>query len=494
MRQGRLICCWILVLAVLTGCGLFPRRPAGRMVEKGDVIEDFESGDLRNWRVMSGNLKKQPAAAVRQGIHFGQQGHYFIGTTETGGSERSAYDDGLVGVLRSKPFVIQKNFISLLIGGGNDPNNLYAALVRVEDDYVIVKATGTDSEIMTRRYWDASDCLGQLCYLKIVDNSKGTWGHLNVDDFRACDSRGEEDKVPLLVAGPFRRIYNPGIGESKPWYINDHCFIPDPEGTWHLFGITHEEPAKAWEEDNLAHATSMNLTQFPWRKQPFALSVIEDPWGEVHLWAPHVVYNDGTYFMFYCAGDKDPTKYKIHLATSADLWRWERHAENPVVADGFHARDPFIMKVGDEWIMYYTATSDPARGNHVVARQTSTDLIHWSERRIVFTDPSVGTGGGPTESPFVVRRGRYYYLFIGPRGGYAGTDVFQSLDPFHWSLESKVGHIPAHAAEVIRDKDGRWYVSHCGWGEGGVYLAPLYWNDGADTNPASGQSLSGSVK
>ncbi|OPZ04230.1 MAG: hypothetical protein BWZ08_02738 [candidate division BRC1 bacterium ADurb.BinA292] len=36
----------------------------------------------------------------------------------------------------------------------------------------------------------------------------------------------------------------------------------------------------------------------------------------------------------------------------------------------------------------------------------------------------------------------------------------------------------AHAAEVIRDVDGKWYITHCGWGRGGAYIAPLYWNDG----------------
>jgi sucrose-6-phosphate hydrolase SacC (GH32 family) len=284
----------------------------------------------------------------------------------------------------------------------------------------------------------------------------------------------------VLLSGEFVRIYNPSIGEERSWYINDHCFVLDGQGTWHLFGITHEEPAKAWDEDHLAHATSPDLNRFSWQKQPFALSAIEDPWREQHLWAPHVVFHKGRYYMFYCAGDPDPAKYKIHLATSTDLWNWERHPDNPVVADGYHARDPFVLKLKDEWIMYYTATSEPSGGNHVVAYRTSKDLVQWSDRRIAFTDPSVGKGGGPTESPFVLRRGGYYYLFVGPRGGYVGTDVFRSTSPYHWNLEDKVGHLASHAAEVVRDKDGRWYVSHCGWGEGGVYLAPLYWNDGAE--------------
>jgi len=138
--------------------------------------------------------------------------------------------------------------------------------------------------------------------------------------------------------------------------------------------------------------------------------------------------------------------------------------------------------------MYYTATSLPTGGQHIVACRTSPDLITWSERGVVFTDTETGTYGGPTESPFVVRRGRSYYLFIccnDRRAGYDSTDVYRSSDPFRFTLQDKVATIGAHAAEVIRDVDGKWYVSHCGWGRGGVYLAPLVWADGEDDSDTS---------
>ena len=280
----------------------------------------------------------------------------------------------------------------------------------------------------------------------------------------------------LVECGAFVKIYDPGVGEKEPWYINDHCFIQDTNGTWHMFGITREEPAKPEEEIQFAHATAKTLLQQPWDKQPFALTVArEAPWNETHLWAPDVISHDNTYYMFYCAGAKDHTKYEIHLATSTDLKTWTRSPNNPMVVDGYDARDPFILRVKDKWVMYYTATSKPDGGRHVVACITSDDLLTWTNRGVVFTDPSDGTWGGPTESPFVVPHGNAYYLLIGPREGYDGTDVFFSRDPFHWDINNKVGHFPAHAAEIVHDKDGKWYVSRAGWGRGGLYLAPLTW-------------------
>jgi len=292
-----------------------------------------------------------------------------------------------------------------------------------------------------------------------------------------------------VTADNFLKIYDPSVGEKEQWYINDHCFIRGADGTWHLFGITHEEPMNPMQEKNFAHAAAAKLTQSPWDKQPYALTFDPNA-GERHLWAPHVISHDGTYYMFYCSGGKSNSQYEIHLATSKDLRHWQRHPANPMVIDGYDARDPYILKMGDEWVMYYTATSEPKSGNHIVACRKSKDLIHWGERTVVFTDPTTGTYGGPTDSPQVIRRGEYYYLFIGPRADdgteeYRGTGVFKSKYPFKWELKDKAGHISAHAAEVIRDVDGQWYVSHCGWGQGGVYLAKLNWNDGVDDNDTS---------
>jgi beta-fructofuranosidase len=101
--------------------------------------------------------------------------------------------------------------------------------------------------------------------------------------------------------------------------------------------------------------------------------------------------------------------------------------------------------------------------------------------------------GGPTESPFVIERAGRWYLFLGPAGfgeawgrmqrgedpdwrsAYSTTIVLSSDDPFSFDRADVVGEIPAHAAEVVVDSDGTAWVSHCGWGQGGVYLAPLVW-------------------
>ncbi|WP_372411025.1 glycosyl hydrolase family 32 [Streptomyces luteireticuli] len=277
-------------------------------------------------------------------------------------------------------------------------------------------------------------------------------------------------------AAPFVQIYDPSVGEPGPWYLNDHTFVQDDQGTWHLFGITHAEPSNDKDETTFAHATAPSLNG-PWTKRPPALYA--DPArGETHLWAPHVIRAGSTYYMFYAGGGSDPANAAISLATSTDLYTWTRYPGGPLFRDGYEARDPMVTRVGDQWVMYYTATAGPGGGNHVVAYRTSTDLVHWSNRSVAFTDPESGRGGGGTESPFVVFAGGTWHLFLGPRGGYVGTDVFCSPDPFRFSADQLCGHVFSHAAEVI-DTGGRWWISHAGWGQRGVWLAGLDFGNGS---------------
>ncbi len=289
---------------------------------------------------------------------------------------------------------------------------------------------------------------------------------------------------PPISIEPFMEIYDPADGEREPWCLNDHCFVKGPDGLWHVFGITHLKPYNHALDPGtrLAHATAGSLAQRGWRKEPFALGADPSRFDEHLLWAPHVVERDGTFHMFVCVGAASGNLFAIRRYESDDLWSWRRTQGPPAVVDGVEARDPMVLRDGDGWILYSTATERPDGGRFVVAAATSDDLVNWSSRRIVFTHPRAGAYGGPTESPFVVRRGPAYYLFI--------TDdevvhVYASQDPFGWSVEDHVFAYRGRACEVVRDEEGAWFISHVGWELGGLAIAPLEWHDGLDHGPFS---------
>ncbi|HEY0638023.1 MAG TPA: FG-GAP-like repeat-containing protein [Pseudonocardiaceae bacterium] len=285
---------------------------------------------------------------------------------------------------------------------------------------------------------------------------------------------GTELFLPTVSAGASFRVYDPSVGEPQRWYYNDHTMIRDLRtGLWHVFAITHPEPANPLNEKNFGHATAPSPTG-PWTKRPFALTA--DPArGESHIWAPHVVHDNGVYHMFYAAGTPDHAAYRMHLATSTDLFTWTRSPANPLFTDGFDARDPMVVKIGTQWVMYYTANRTPQGGNHQVAFRVSPDLVRWGPKQVAFEHPASGTFGGPTESPFVMFRGGWWYLFICCDPGYRDTRVYRSRDPFRFSVGDLAGRIDSHAAEVVTEPNGATWVTGAGWGQGGLYLAPLRW-------------------
>ncbi|MDI4643512.1 GH32 C-terminal domain-containing protein [Cohnella hashimotonis] len=154
----------------------------------GLVNHDFESGDLTGWTVVSGNAFS--TADVTSDVNWGwggpfnQSGTYHLWSFKDGG-------DAQTGVLKSVNFTLGGNgSVDFLIGGGNDISNLYISLVRVSDGAELFKSTGNNDEAYTRKSWNAAAYVGTSCYIKIVDNATGGFGHVNIDDINVPVQQG----------------------------------------------------------------------------------------------------------------------------------------------------------------------------------------------------------------------------------------------------------------------------------------------------------------
>lgn len=147
------------------------------------LVYDFESGNLNGWSV-SGNAFS--AADVTTDVNWGwggpfnQQNSYHLWSVKSGG-------DGDTGTMQSQDFVLDGNgVITFMIGGGFDISTLYLGLYRASDDALLMKATGenNDSEAYLATQFNANAYVGTVCYLKLVDNATGGWGHINLDNVR----------------------------------------------------------------------------------------------------------------------------------------------------------------------------------------------------------------------------------------------------------------------------------------------------------------------
>ncbi|RYG30493.1 MAG: hypothetical protein EOO01_36635, partial [Chitinophagaceae bacterium] len=166
------------------------------------------------------------------------------------------------------------------------------------------------------------------------------------------------------IAGSFVHIFNPNetrFAEDTTWYTNDHCFAKGPDGSWHAYGIIGHKPIDPWKgETRLFHISASSIFQKKWKDHDYALTAL--PGKERVLWAPHIIREKDTWYMFYNIGNlqENAPDYgswgQLSMATSKDMFTWKRHERNPLFSDPGHARDSYILKYKDKFYYYYTRT------------------------------------------------------------------------------------------------------------------------------------------
>lgn len=159
------------------------------------------------------------------GFPIGHRGGKWIGTYEkrpgnTG--EPAVQGDGPRGTLTSKAFVVDKRYITFLVGGGKDLQKLRVELLeRIEGKGVEFSdgsyrrlaqhvKTGGGHELMRREWFDVGALRGKTVRIRIVDEATGGWGHINVDDFQF------QDTAPTVTAAPN------GAGGKQ---VRSHVFV-----------------------------------------------------------------------------------------------------------------------------------------------------------------------------------------------------------------------------------------------------------------------------
>ncbi|WP_223067175.1 hypothetical protein [Paenibacillus caui] len=156
---------------------LFAILPASASVPPNYVSNgSFEVGNFNGWTV-TGN-----AFTVTNDTDWGWGGPFnHVGTYHVWGYKNAG--DDATGTLKSTTFYSYwgKLYVDFLIGGGNDIDNLYVALINNETGEELYRATGENSETYRRVIWPIP--YGVQFYFKVVDNKTGGWGHINVDDF-----------------------------------------------------------------------------------------------------------------------------------------------------------------------------------------------------------------------------------------------------------------------------------------------------------------------
>lgn len=162
------------------------------------VIADFEGKDYGDWKTTGDAFGPGPARGTlpHQMAVSGYAGKGLVNSFFHG--------DGSMGTLTSPEFVISRKYITFLIGGGAHPGK--ACINLLVDRKVVRTATGPNtkpggSERLDPAAWDVKELAGKRAQIQIIDEVKGGWGHINVDEIVQTD-----DRPPVILVNPTREI------------------------------------------------------------------------------------------------------------------------------------------------------------------------------------------------------------------------------------------------------------------------------------------------
>jgi beta-fructofuranosidase len=271
------------------------------------------------------------------------------------------------------------------------------------------------------------------------------------------------------------------------FYLKDFCLIK-VGGIYHLFHIAGTPNVSCCLPGNeiwFGHASTKDFQK--WQTHQPCLYIDPEGWDNGHVFAPYVVKEDKTYWMFYTGCTLENTQ-RIGVAISKDLFHWNRMGKRPVIRPeeydwafcptekGAACRDPHLIKHKDEYWMYYTAVTK--EGKACVARATSHNLIEWEDRGPAY----VANDLNHCESSNVqVLNGKYLLCF----GGHIEYWSYVISDnPAHWpSQEPKPLGKGITGMEVIERNGNRWLVGffrlgigHCSKGFR-LFLGIIDWAD-----------------
>ncbi len=252
---------------------------------------------------------------------------------------------------------------------------------------------------------------------------------------------------PLMIPYPGISWSNAvPIVKNGEAFHSDFCLIQDRSSRWHAIGIGGPDGG----DQSLFHAVGSVLTEpFDYRDQ------ITSDSGTLHMWAPYAVWADrDNAYLYYCHATDSRVDLRMFVGRGPDLESWTPYAgdnlEGNTVFQEAADRDACIFWDDDlkTYLMYYAGNPDGLKG---IRCRRSADLFNWTDPITVMTPPP---GYQVAESPFVLKRNGYYYLWVSGFD-YGRMSLYISRDPFDFgdSVANRIEEQPGHAPEIVTENE-----------------------------------------
>jgi hypothetical protein len=273
------------------------------------------------------------------------------------------------------------------------------------------------------------------------------------------------------------------------------------EGRDHFFYIERRlqegTPFFPGHEIYFGHASTVDF--FAWEVHEPVMLIRPGTWEEAHVWAP-VILRDGERFIMAYTGLNRHLSQNIGLASSRDLFDWQRWEANPISPcqgarwaawwdnDIASCRDPDLLRhEGRVWMPY---TANTKTGATCIALASTADFKTWQDHGPILVGPASGYechlwGGHPQGSfesaNLSFRHGRWVLVFQAAiRGGGSGTWAVASdrIDSFQAEKRWRFWEDGA-CVEVVRNQGDRSLLA--GLYNGCLRFGEVNW---ADPQPA----------
>ncbi|MDA1122487.1 MAG: DUF4980 domain-containing protein [Bacteroidetes bacterium] len=319
--------------------------------KKDIIIADFEEGSYGEWSVEGEAFGDKPVSledneSMKIGLR-GIEGNYFVNSSFIKG-------DQAVGKITSPPFMINRKFLNLKIGGGNHLNETCINLLKGGE--VVVSITGggvSDDEFGTSRNYlidesvDLSAYQGEEVTIEIIDNHQGRYGVIYVDNIRLSDKRANSDKeliytidkrylvFPVNSYGKYQKVrldiendfftsFDMQLSKGDPDYYT-FLDLTQYQGKEIKIGLPklENEYLKSASRIRLADEVPGFDSLYQERLRPKFHYTAQRGW----LSDPNgLVYYDGVYHMYYQHNPAGWSCFNSHWghATSKDLIHWEQ--------------------------------------------------------------------------------------------------------------------------------------------------------------------------
>ncbi len=343
----------VLVLALVETVGIAAVCITPAQAAEDRTIASFDT-DFDGWTVAGNAFGGGPV-----GTSIGGQ-QTVSGWLGAGYANSFHGGDAATGELLSPEFVIDRDHISMLLGGGNHAGAVGAALIIRGKE--VLTTTGSDVEQLLWHNWDVRSFRGKRARIRVFDHVAGGWGHVLVDEVLLTDlprSSYDQAKLDTYRQSPnyYREQYRPQYHFTPEVnWMNDPNGLVYLDGEYHLF-YQHNPYGNAWGHMSWGHAVSRDLVH--WRHLPIALW---EEHGDMIFSGCAVVDRGNTSGL---GNDSDPLVaiYTSHrrgkqaqcLAYSNDRGRsWTKYEGNPVLdlqVQDFRDPKVFWHEPTQRWVM-----------------------------------------------------------------------------------------------------------------------------------------------